>query len=140
MEKSVNIKINRLQHVGIPVKDIRKSEAFYTGLGFENVMEAPFELPEGTGICIMMKREEIIFELYQMPGKILDAIKTRKDGRIDHIAFDVDDIDVTFAELKKNGFKTIEDAPVFLKFWKNGIRYFNILGPDGERLEFNQIL
>ena len=24
--------------------------------------------------------------------------------------------------------------------WKNGCKYFNVLGPDGERLEFNQIL
>jgi lactoylglutathione lyase len=27
-----------------------------------------------------------------------------------------------------------------LPFWKNGCKYFNITGPDGERLEFNQIL
>ena len=38
------------------------------------------------------------------------------------------------------GFKVIEEAPVFLPFWKNGCKYFNITGPDGERLEFNQIL
>jgi lactoylglutathione lyase len=27
-----------------------------------------------------------------------------------------------------------------LAFWSKGCKYFNILGPDGERLEFNQIL
>ena len=31
-------------------------------------------------------------------------------------------------------------AKVFLPFWKNGCNYLNITGPDGERLEFNQIL
>jgi lactoylglutathione lyase len=34
----------------------------------------------------------------------------------------------------------MEDKPVFLPFWKKGCKYFNILDPDGERLEFNQIL
>ncbi len=38
------------------------------------------------------------------------------------------------------GFHPIEAAPVKLDFWENGCMYFNILGPDGERLEFNQIL
>jgi lactoylglutathione lyase len=75
-----------------------------------------------------------------MPKKELTAIKKRKDGHIDHIAFDVDDIDLTFHTLKNEGFDVLEAAPVFLPFWKNGCKYFNIKGPDGERLEFNQIL
>lgn len=137
---SHNLTINRLQHVGIPVTNIRTSETFYAKLGFVNVMEAPFEHEEGKGICIMMKREEIIIELYQMPGKVLESIKGRKDGHIDHIAFDVPDIEEAFLVLKERGFVIIEESPVFLKFWKNGCKYFNITGPDGERLEFNQIL
>jgi 4-hydroxyphenylpyruvate dioxygenase-like putative hemolysin len=76
----------------------------------------------------------------QLPIKELEAIRKRKDGHIDHIAFDSEDIDTTFAVLKDAGFNIIEEAPVFLKFWKNGCRFFNITGPDGERLEFNQIL
>jgi lactoylglutathione lyase len=75
-----------------------------------------------------------------MPQKQLQEIKTRKDGHVDHIAFDVDDIDATFNTLKRASFTVLEDAPVFLSFWENGCKYFNILGPDGERLEFNQIL
>ena len=62
------------------------------------------------------------------------------EGRIDHVAFDVDDILETFNILKKEGFSMIEDEPKFLNFWGKGCRYFNISGPDGERLEFCQIL
>ena len=47
---------------------------------------------------------------------------------------------MTFNLLKSSSFKVIEEQPVFLPFWSNGCKYFNILGPDGERLEFNQIL
>lgn len=52
----------------------------------------------------------------------------------------MDDIDKAFRELKGNSFNILEETPVFFSFWKNGCKYFNITGPDGERLEFNQIL
>jgi catechol 2,3-dioxygenase-like lactoylglutathione lyase family enzyme len=132
--------INHLQHVGIPVTNIAVSEKFYYRLGFEVVMLSSFISKGDTGTCVMMKNKNIIIELYQMPPKQLAEIKTRKDGRIDHIAFDVDDIDSAFALLKEEGFDIIENEPVALSFWKKGCRYFNISGPDGERLEFNQIL
>lgn len=132
--------IHGLQHVGIPVTNIRISEDFYSSLGFVKVMESPFDHEEGMGLCLMMKRETIIIELYQLPGKALNTIKQRKDGHIDHIAFDVPDIEEAYQILKQNGYQILEESPVFLKFWRNGCRYFNILGPDGERLEFNQIL
>ena len=41
---------------------------------------------------------------------------------------------------KKEDQKTIDNITTHLSFWKNGCNYFNITGPDGERLEFNQIL
>ena len=75
-----------------------------------------------------------------MPEPELSRVKQRKDGRINHIAFDVDDIDETFELLKNEGFSIIEDIPVYLNFWEKGCKYFNIFGPDGERLEFCQIL
>ena len=140
MNKSVPIRINHLQHIGIPVTDIRVSEAFYARLGFSNVMESGFVLDGDTGTCIMMQHGKILIEIYQLPEKQLREIRTRNHGRIDHIAFDVDDIDASFALLKENGYPILEEAPVFLSFWKRGCKYFNILGPDGERLEFNQVL
>ena len=42
--------------------------------------------------------------------------------------------------MRKKGYLVQEDAPVFLQFWSKGCKYFNILGPDGERIEFNEIL
>jgi len=136
----MNLTINGLQHIGIPVTNIATSEAFYKRLGFVNVMEAGFTVEGGTGTCIMMKRDGILIELYQMPSRQLAEIKGRKDGRIDHIAFDVPDADQAMATLRHNGFNVVEDTPVKLKFWMNGVKFFFITGPDGERLEFNQVL
>ena len=136
----MNIKINKLQHIGIPVTDINISEAFYEKFGFKNVMTSTFEFNGGKGKVAMMKLNDIIVELYQMPKTELQEIRSRRNGHIDHIAFDVDDIDKTFEELKNASFNVLEGTPVLLSFWKNGCKYFNITGPDGERLEFNQIL
>lgn len=138
--QKVNLSISTIQHVGIPVTNIQNSETFYTNLGFENVMRATFMHNNEEGVCIMMKQGNIIIELYQMPQKELAGIAARKDGHVDHVAFDVADIDKTFSVLKEAGYNIIEEAPVYLKFWKNGCKYFNIPGPDGERLEFNQVL
>jgi catechol 2,3-dioxygenase-like lactoylglutathione lyase family enzyme len=136
----MNFKINYLQHIGIPVSDLKASETFYKRLGFENVMSSGFDYNGGKGTVAMMQRGKMVIEIYQMPESELPEIRKRTHGHIDHIAFDVPDIDETFSELKAASFDIIEEAPVFLPFWSSGCRYFNILGPDGERLEFNQIL
>ena len=103
-------------------------------------MASEFDFNDGKGKVAMMQSGDIIIEIYQMPEKELAEIRNRQNGHIDHIAFDVSDIDEAFDVLKKASFHIVEDSPVFLPFWKNGCKYFNILGPDGERLEFNQIL
>jgi len=136
----INLKINRLQHIGIPFTDMKISIAFYKRLGFADVMNAGFEFNGGRGKAVMMKLKDMVIELYQMPEAELAEIRSRTNGHIDHVAFDVDDIEQTYAVLKNAGFDIREDLPVFLPFWKKGCRYFNILGPDGERLEFNQVL
>ena len=138
--QKVHLSLENIQHIGIPVTDINASESFYTNLGFENVMQANFIHENETGICVMMRQGTIIIELYQMPQKELAGIAARKDGHVDHVAFDVADIDKTFSILKEAGYHIMEEAPVYLQFWNNGCKYFNILGPDGERLEFNEVL
>lgn len=136
------LKINflGLQHIGLPVSDIERSREFYQNLGFENVMEKVFDNGTGTIRVAMMKRERVVIELYQLPPDQLAEIRSRKDGHIDHIAFDVADIDSAFDELKRAGLKPLQNAPVKLDFWERGCKYFSIRGPDGEILEFNQIL
>jgi catechol 2,3-dioxygenase-like lactoylglutathione lyase family enzyme len=137
----MDLKINYIQHIGIPVSNIQKSIGFYEKFGFTNVMPSTFEIEgEKGGIVAMMKRDSIILELYQMPASYLTEITNRKDGHIDHIAFDVDDIELAFTTIKENHFTILEKEPVYLNFWNKGCKYFNVLGPDGERLEFNEII
>lgn len=136
----MNLGINHLQHIGIPVTNIQASQAFYGKLGFKQATSSAFDHKGEKGQMVMMQLNDIIIELYQLPGTDLEEIRTRKDGHVDHVAFDVVDIDKTYTALKEASFTIVEEKPVFLPFWEKGCKYFNILGPDGERVEFNQIL
>ncbi|WP_340202071.1 VOC family protein [Ascidiimonas sp. W6] len=136
----MNIAIKKIQHVGIPTIDLEKSKEFYKSIGFEKVMSSSFEYNGEKGEVVMMKSGEVLIEIYRLPDSELPEIKKRTAGSIDHIAFDVEDVDHVFDNLKQRQFNILENEPVSLPFWKNGCRYFNILGPNGERIEFNQIL
>jgi len=106
---------------------LEKSKAFYKKLGFAPVMSAPFENDNGTGQCCMVKRTDTIIKLYQLLKLELHEIKKRKDGSIDHIAFDVNNISLAYKELMRAGF-TIESKPASLDFWNNGCQYFTVIG------------
>lgn len=137
----LSLNIKGLQHIGIPVTNLQKSVAFYEQLGFERVMRAQVLQDKDAPIEVgMIKLGKIVIELYQLSGVEWRELSSRTDGHIDHIAFDVEDVDKAFEEIIEAGFEIIEDKPVFLDFWKNGCKYFAIRGPDGEKLEFNQIL
>jgi lactoylglutathione lyase len=135
-----NVKLRMLQHVGIAVTHILNSIVFYNRLGFRKIMQAGFESDGGQGAAVMMENNGIVIELYEMPASQIEDIRQRKNGHIDHIAFDVSDIDSVFKSLKGAGFEIEDDEPILLDFWEKGCRYFTVIGPDGERLEFNQIL
>ena len=135
-----NVKLRMLQHVGIAVTHILNSIVFYNRLGFRKIMQAGVESDGGQGAAVMMENNGIVIELYEMPASQIEDIRQRKNGHIDHIAFDVSDIDSVFKSLKGAGFEIEDDEPVLLDFWEKGCRYFTVIGPDGERLEFNQIL
>jgi hypothetical protein len=49
----------------------------------------------------------------------------------------VKDVDYAFEALMQAGFEILEKEPTFLAFWKNGTRFFNVKGPNGEIIEFN---
>ena len=130
-----------IQHLGLPVTNLERSRAFYISFGFEEKMRT--DLPrEGEPVRVaMLEKSGFTIELYQLPGAECDEIRARQDGHIDHIALDVLDIESAYAEIKAAGFEILEaDAPVFLPFWERGVKFFTVRGPDGEKVEFNQVL
>jgi lactoylglutathione lyase len=142
-EKEMLLKGNLqgLQHVGLPVTDLERSKAFYTRLGFVEVMRTDLPGASEPIRVAMMQHEKLTLELYQLEREERREISKRTDGHIDHLALDVMDIEQAYGEICAAGLEVLEDAaPVFLPFWDQGVRYFTIRGPDGEKIEFNQIL
>ena len=129
-----------LQHLGIPVTDLAQTVAFYTRLGFRQIHGNHVDEPDGRVEVAFMEQRGVVIEFYQVTEPEREGIRSRKDGHIDHLAFDVEDVDEAYRELKEAGFVMAEPCVKYLAFWKRGCKYFAVRGPDGEKLEFNQVL
>jgi catechol 2,3-dioxygenase-like lactoylglutathione lyase family enzyme len=129
------------QHLGLPVTDLERSTAFYLNFGFVEILRTDLP-PQAQPIRVaMLEKAGFTLELYQLPGAERAEIASRSDGHIDHIALNVLDIDQAFAEIRAAGLEILEpEAPVVLPFWTHGVKFFTVRGPDGEKVEFNQIL
>ena len=136
---SVGGNLRGFQHLGLPVLNIDESKSWYSEhLGFEVIYETKLiEATEDINVAFL-KLNDFVIEMYEISKYELEEIKSRQHGHIDHIAFDVDDIEEVSKKLNKSGFKTIEENPKFLPLWKNGVRFLTILGPNNEKIEFNQ--
>ena len=135
-----NDTINGWAHLGIVVSQIEKSKIFYKRFGFKEVMNAVIKTKSGLIEVSVLEKNGFKIELIQPADNYLDEVKSRKDGHIDHVSLKVADVEKAYKELKAAGLNVVQDSPVFLPFGKNGVKYFNVLGLDGERLEFIQIL
>ena len=117
-----------LQHVGIPTNDIAKTIAFYEALGFRIVHRKD---NRGEDVAFL-KMGDLVLETYQNHKAVGIS------GAIDHIALNVTDVEEARRIADKLKLDVIEEGQ--LPFWENGVRYFTVLGPNGERVEFNQYL
>ncbi len=131
--------VKGFQHLGLPVTDLARSRAFYESLGFRPAFETTLLLDGKEILVLMLDLNGFILELYQLPAADLAEIRARRDGHIDHLALDVTDIDRAWQAAQAAGLQPLEDAPVYLPFWGKGCKYFTVRGPDGEKVEFNQI-
>jgi lactoylglutathione lyase len=138
---SLQDNLQGLQHLGIPVTNLERSKDFYAQLGFIEAMRTDIQPQTEVIRVAMMQHENFTIELYQLGQEDLQEIAKRADGHIDHVALNVLDIEQAYLEIKAAGLEILEDnAPVFLPFWEFGVKYFTVRGPDGEKIEFNQIL
>ena len=115
---------------------------FYTAAWIQKILASAVEVPEEDDrvLVAFMEQKGIVIELYQVTLRASQELGTRNDGHVDHIAFDVADVDKAFAEFKAASFEMLHDKPVFLNFWEQGMQIFCRQGAGWEKLEFNQIL
>lgn len=122
--------IGGIQHIGIPTDNMEKTMGFYQKIGFEIAYET---VNDGDRV-VFLRLNNLILETYEFKNPKKDH------GAIDHIALDVSDIEKVHQEIDQLGFNTLNDTIHFLPFWEKGVRYFNIVGPNHERIEFCQKL
>lgn len=127
------IKHRKMGHIGLAVTDLEAATRWYTEvLGFEQI--GTFAAPDGTAVRFL-KNGELVYEVFAPPTGV--AVP----GKIDHFCIESSDIEADYAYCAAQGYAfETEDIQNIPTFWENGIRYFKLLSPTGEAVEFCQIL
>lgn len=119
-----------LQHIGIPTNQIDETVDFFQRLGFEITLDTIN--PNNDSRVVFLQIQNTVIETWT------DAEATMEAGAIDHIALNVTDVEAAYAAAKNENFIIVENDIQFLPFWENGVRFFTLLGPNGEKIECNQ--
>jgi methylmalonyl-CoA/ethylmalonyl-CoA epimerase len=104
--------LNKIEHIGIAVKDLKVSNALYAKLLGQPHYK--IERVESEGVLTsFFKIGDQKIELLQATtsdSPIAKFISKRGEG-VHHIAFDVDDINAEIARLEHEGFELIQNTP-----------------------------
>jgi glyoxylase I family protein len=134
----------KLNHITIVVSDIEKSKIFYKEiLGLDSTFDEEIggdQFSKVTAIqnlnlrfaVLKDKESNMIIELAQF---LEPKAKIQKDFR--HIAFEVDDVDRIYSELKEKNIEMLSE-PVTISDPRpkiNGKRFFYFRDPDGNLIE-----
>ena len=129
------LKNKKHDHLGMATNNLDKLVAWYVDeLGFEVFGECV--APDGTPIKFI-RNGDLKYEIFQPAGGAdPDTI-----GRIDHVSYASDDIEKDYKYCVEKGYEILTDGIEGIdSAWEKGCRYFKIKGPDGEAIEFDQIL
>ncbi|WP_160722309.1 VOC family protein [Bacillus sp. USDA818B3_A] len=122
--------VKKMDHVGVFVKDLNASLTFYQEVvGME--LKDQFTIADGALTLAFLGfngSDETELELVHGGNPNLP-----EEGKVNHIAFLVDDIDEEFNRLKGLEVAFISEEVDTLP---NGYRNFFVNGPDGEKVEF----
>ena len=119
--------VTGIQHLGIPTGDLNRTIEFYQGLGFELIWQNPGEVA-------FLQNGTLVIETYAVDEPAM------QNGAIDHVALNVQDIEAAWSDAQACGYETEDKAINFLPFFERGVKFFTIIGPNREKVEFNQYL
>lgn len=125
----------KLDHIGIQcVNSEKNANWFMEKLGFELI--GKFKSSHGDYYTWFVSNGHVTYEISQKAD-----LAPEKQGLVNHIALTSDDIEADYKYCVENGYeictKGIEDIP---SRWEHGCRYFKVVTPGGEQIEFNQNL
>ena len=121
--------LHGLQHIGLPCRNMEETTEFYQKLG----MKIAYSTVNNGQKVAFLQQDTMMIEAYEEPI-------VGHSGAINHICFDVDDIEGCFRAVQEMGLQMADGEIHDLPFWENGVKYFIIIGPNAERVEFCQKL
>lgn len=129
--------IEQLHHIGIPTMRMDDTIAFYTSLGAQIIYEKMDE-DEGKPIRVVLFRLcDVVIECYERTKTVC------MPGAIEHIAFQVKDIEKMYREVKEKGYRLMDECKEEIQsttYWPGDTKWFIIYGPNEEKIEFSQNL
>ena len=120
-------------HIGLATPCIEETVKWYMDvLGFQLI--GSFTTPAGEPVRFL-QNGSIVYEIFQPIGGVAAP------GKIDHFSFDSEDIEADYAYCLEKGYEFEEEGIHEIPtFWAHGVRYFKIMSPSGEPVEFCQVL
>ncbi|MDA3884177.1 MAG: methylmalonyl-CoA epimerase [Candidatus Delongbacteria bacterium] len=104
--------LKKINHIGIAVKDLKEAAEKYVGI--TNITDYKTEYVEGQDVDVaMFKVGESQIELLQGrsdKSPIFKWLEKNREG-LHHVAYEVDDIVKTLADLKEKGYRLIDETP-----------------------------
>lgn len=116
-----------IAHIAVSVQDIEKSIRFYEDFGFTVQYRKNFG---GSFDIACIQLDNLMLELLQNGGG------SSIPSALDHFAIETKDVDGLYEEFAKRDYTFLTRGVQAMDFWENGVRFFYIAGPDGERIEF----
>jgi methylmalonyl-CoA/ethylmalonyl-CoA epimerase len=104
--------LNRIYHLGYAVEDIEAASTFYQE-NFGAVPGEPEVVEEQGIIATMFRVGESSIELVQptRPDSPVGKFLEQRGEGLHHVAFEVEDLNVTLTEHKRNGVEIIDEEP-----------------------------
>lgn len=117
-------------HVGFSVLDVEKSRRFYEEmLDFKVVWEYHNENRD----LLFMGNNSCVVEFMKTKEPLVD-------GPINHLSILVDDVQSAKADLESKGIVFETELLLDVNLYPNGEKFAIFRGPDGERIQLEQIL
>lgn len=130
-----------VNHVGLCVSDLRASQRFYEGLGFEHDAARDLQPPDAVtgrllGIeppvgltAVYLRRDEFTLELlhYRRPDNPASNARPMNQPGLTHLSFSVDELDSAIEAVCALGGEVIESSNIGLAVM--------VRDPDGQLLE-----
>jgi methylmalonyl-CoA epimerase len=105
------MKIKRIAHLGIAVKDLETATKLYQNLGLKHQGDEVVETQKVKVSLLQVGESNIELLVPTTPDSAVAKFLEAKGEGLHHLAFEVEDLEAALGELKAAGVKLIDEEP-----------------------------